>query len=108
MMPEPLNLRFVRSEVRAKRYRLTRHATIARLERGITIAEIETALLKGEILEQYPGSEPYPSCLVLGWLPSESVNLSAVSLAARNSCGNILVTRRSAHDPSQANRREQV
>jgi hypothetical protein len=70
MMPEPLNLRFVRSEVRAKRYRLTRHATIARLERGITIAEIEKALLNGEIIEHYPGSEPYPSCLVLGWLTS--------------------------------------
>ena len=69
-MPEPLNLRFARREVRAKRYRLTKHATIARLERGITIAEIERALLNGEIIEQYPSSEPYPSCLVLGWLTS--------------------------------------
>jgi hypothetical protein len=69
-MPEPLNLRFVRREVRAKRYRLTRHATIARLERGVTITEIERALLNGEIIEQYPSSEPYPSCLVLGWLTS--------------------------------------
>jgi hypothetical protein len=49
-----LNLRFVHDHVRAKHYRLTRHATIVRLERGITIAELEQALLNGEIIEQYP------------------------------------------------------
>jgi hypothetical protein len=69
-MPEPPSLRFIRSHVRAKRYRLTRHATIVRLERGITIFALEQALLNGEIIERYPNDEPYPSCLVLGWLPS--------------------------------------
>lgn len=62
--------RFIHSHIRAKHYRLTRHATIARLERGITIAEIEQALLNGEIIEEYPDDQPYPSCLVLGWLES--------------------------------------
>jgi hypothetical protein len=56
--------------VRAKRYRLTRHATIVRLERGITIATLERVLLTGEIIERYPDDQPYPSCLVLGWLAS--------------------------------------
>ena len=27
-------------------------------------------MLNGEIIEQYPGSEPYPSCLIMGWLAS--------------------------------------
>jgi hypothetical protein len=63
-------LRFISSHIRAKRYRLTKHATIVRLERGVSIAEIEKALLNGEIIERYPDSEPYPSCLVLGWLTS--------------------------------------
>jgi len=49
---------------------LTRHATIARLERGITLQEIERALLNGEIIEEYPDDLPYPSCLLLGWLKS--------------------------------------
>ncbi|RME32643.1 MAG: DUF4258 domain-containing protein [Thermoflexia bacterium] len=61
-------MRFIREHVRSGRYRLTRHATIARLKRGITIAELEHALLNGEIIERYPDSQPYPSCLVLGWL----------------------------------------
>lgn len=65
-----LSQRFIRDHVRAKRYRLTRHATIVRLERGVTIAELEKALLNGEIIEQYPDDQPYPSCLVLGWLTS--------------------------------------
>lgn len=69
-MPESPSLRFIRSHIRAKRYRLTRHATIVRLERGITIATLERVLLTGEIIERYPEDQPYPSCLVLGWLAS--------------------------------------
>ncbi len=53
-----------------KHYRLTRHATIVRLERGVTIVELERSLLNGEIIEHYPDDKPYPSCLVLGWLIS--------------------------------------
>lgn len=64
------SLRFIRAHVRTKRYRLTRHATIVRLKRGITVTELERALLRGEIIEQYPDDQPYPSCLILGWLAS--------------------------------------
>ncbi len=67
-MNQSPNMRFIREHIRAKQYRLTKHATIARLERGITIAETEQALLNGEIIERYLDDQPYPSCLVLGWL----------------------------------------
>ena len=69
-MSESLSMRFSREHVRTKRYRLTRHATIVRLERGIAIVALEQALLTGEIIEPYPDDQPYPSCLVLGWLAS--------------------------------------
>ena len=69
-MPKPLSMRFIRSQIRARHYRLTKHATIARLERGIMISDIERTLLNGEIIEQYPDSDPYPSCLIVGWLAS--------------------------------------
>ena len=49
---------------------LAKHATVVRLERGITVAEMDPALLNGEIIERYPDAQPYPSCLVLGWLTS--------------------------------------
>ena len=69
-MPELPSMRFIREHVRAKRYRLTKHATTVRLERSITISAMERALLTGEIIERYPDDLPYPSCLVLGWLAS--------------------------------------
>jgi hypothetical protein len=69
-MAGPPSLRFIRDHIQAKRYRLTKHATIVRLERGIKTAELEQALLHGEIIERYPDDQPYPSCLVLGWLTS--------------------------------------
>lgn len=50
-MPEPPTMRFIREHIRSGRYRLTRHATIVRLERGISIAELEQALLNGQIIE---------------------------------------------------------
>jgi hypothetical protein len=61
-------LRFIREHIRAKQYRLTQHATTMRLERGILIADLEHALLNGEIIESYADALPHPSCLVLGWL----------------------------------------
>ncbi len=47
---------------------LTRHATMARLNRGIKMIQLKQALSDGEIIERYPDDEPYPSCLVIGWL----------------------------------------
>ena len=69
MRPLP-TMSFIRTHVRRKLYRLTRHAGIVQLERGIAIADMEQALLNGEIIETYHDDEPYPSCLVLGWVDS--------------------------------------
>ena len=69
-MPELPGLRFVQEHVRARRYRLTKHATIARIERGISTASLEQALLSGVVIERYPDDNPYPGCLILGWLGS--------------------------------------
>ena len=68
--PKSPSLRFIRSHVHTRQYRLTKHATIVRLERGIPISELEQALLNGRIIEQYPDDQPYPSCLVFGSLPT--------------------------------------
>ena len=69
-MSQPPGMRFIRSHIRAKQYRLTKHVTIVRLERGINLAEMERVLLQGEIIERYVDAKPYPACLVLGWLES--------------------------------------
>jgi len=36
--------------------------------RGISTADVETALASGQTIEEYPMDKPYPSRLVLGWI----------------------------------------
>ena len=35
-------------------------------ERGISLTDIESAVINGEIIEQYPDDSPHPSVLLLG------------------------------------------
>ena len=46
--------------------RWTNHILKRIFQRGIGIADVENALINGEIIEQYPTDYPFPSCLVLG------------------------------------------
>ena len=36
-------------------------------ERGISIDDVESCLLTGEIIENYPDDFPHPSCLIFGY-----------------------------------------
>lgn len=36
------------------------------MERGISRAEVVSAIMNGDIIEAYPADRPYPSCLILG------------------------------------------
>ena len=47
--------------------RWTSHILERILYRGISIEDIENAVINGEIIEQYPNDYPYPSCLVIGY-----------------------------------------
>ena len=45
---------------------VTEHAAERFHQRGIKTSDIRNAVNTGRIIEQYPGSFPFPSCLVLG------------------------------------------
>ena len=45
---------------------VTQHANRRFQERGISLDDIETAILNGKIIETYPDDTPFPSCLILG------------------------------------------
>lgn len=62
--------KFVIESVQQNRFRISQHATMRRIERGILISELKQVLLNGETIERNPGDKPYPSFLVLGWLRS--------------------------------------
>ena len=46
---------------------ISQHAFKRLRERSITINDILNGIRTGEIIEDYPGDYPYPSCLVLGF-----------------------------------------
>lgn len=62
-----MELRWIRQRIRAGDYEFSAHADDERQAEKIPIAEVEVALLNGEILENYPTDPRGPSCLVLGY-----------------------------------------
>lgn len=66
-MKKEWNLEEIKTKVRANLYVYSYHADIERQADGLTFAQIEEALLNGEILEQYPDTGRGESCLILGF-----------------------------------------
>lgn len=52
--------------VRENRIRWTAHALNRLIQRDISINGVKKVLIEGEVIEQYEGDYPYPSCLVYG------------------------------------------
>ena len=49
-----------------KRVRITDHADVEALADSLSFDEIAHSVVHGEILEDYPDDNPYPSCLIHG------------------------------------------
>lgn len=62
-----MSIEKIKTNVRANLYVYTLHAEIERKTEGLTYAQIEEALLNGEILEQYPDTGRGESCLLVGF-----------------------------------------
>lgn len=46
---------------------ISEHAKNRCRERGIKQRDVRNCIMTGEIIEQYPGDFPFPSCLVFGY-----------------------------------------
>ncbi len=57
---------------RPEQIAITEHARIRLVERGITVNDIIECINSGEIIEQYEGDKPLPSCLILGMTENNS------------------------------------
>jgi hypothetical protein len=66
----------IKTHVRSNQYVYSLHAEVERKADGLTFAQVEEALLNGEILEQYADTGRGESCLVLGF--SGSIPVHAV------------------------------
>ena len=62
-----MDIEEIKARLRANEYVYTQHADIERRADELTLAQIEDALLAGEILEQYPDTGRGDSCLVVGF-----------------------------------------
>lgn len=61
-------IELIRKLILGRKYNITRHAQRRCDFRGISIEEIESVILTGDIIEDYPDDKPYPSCLILGYV----------------------------------------
>jgi hypothetical protein len=53
------------------------HAVRRMFDRGITEADVHTALSEGEEISAYPEDTPYPSRLLLGWRGDKPLHVVA-------------------------------
>jgi len=61
-----MELEGIRDKISRGEYRYSDHAVKRMIKRTIDRAEIEEAVLSGEIIEEYPDDKYAPSCLVYG------------------------------------------
>jgi len=64
----------IQQAVRRRQYIYSAHADFKRKARGLTVAQVRTALLAGEILEEYSDTGRGESCLVLGFAEDQPIH----------------------------------
>ncbi len=58
-----------------KRFEWRRHILERLTERNISQKAVIDVLVYGEEIEDYPGNEPYPSALFLGWVEGKPLHV---------------------------------
>jgi hypothetical protein len=79
---------FIRAEVAAQSYEISLHADDERLADGLTISQVEQALLSCEIIEHYPDDPRGESCLVVGFTPEAA---SVHTVCGKNRSGHLIL-----------------
>src|SRR3990170_3764681 len=65
----------IRARIISGEYEISYHAEKERYAEDISIADIETAITTGEILEDYPNDPRGPSCLILGYSQNRPIHV---------------------------------
>lgn len=61
-----MEIGIIQAKIRDGEYRFSEHAVRKMIERGINRTDVEEAVLRGEIIEEYPHDKYSPSCLIYG------------------------------------------
>jgi Domain of unknown function (DUF4258) len=86
----------IRSLVRAEKYEFSKHAEREREADQITMRELEQALFRCDIIEDYPNDPRGPSCLALGFAGVRPVHAVC---AIKNDPEELLII--TVYDPSK-------
>ena len=70
-----LTLEWIQERVRCGEYLLSLHADEERRADGLDIADLEEALLNGQMLEEYPEDRRGSSCLVYGTSQGQPIHV---------------------------------
>jgi len=70
-----MDIEEIKVKVRNNQYLYSLHAEVERKADELTFAQVEEALLNGEILEQYPDTGRGESCLVVGFAENVPVHI---------------------------------
>ena len=65
--PSSFTMQEVADAIAHERYQWQVHAVRRALQRNLDTDEVNSAIARGEIIERYPGDEPLPSALILGY-----------------------------------------
>ena len=79
------DIEILRSATAQGRIHWHQHALERFLERGISRAEVVTAIMNGEVIKVYPTDRPNPSCLILH-VESDPVHVVAAADSAARIC----------------------
>jgi hypothetical protein len=66
-----MDLEKIRKIILRGKYEWRKHILTRLAERNISQNTVIEVILKGEIIEEYPNSYPFPSCLILGWFENK-------------------------------------
>ena len=61
-----MNIESIKSLFKADKVRWSVHCVERMQERDISYDDVESCILSGEIIEDYPDDFPHPSCLIFG------------------------------------------
>ncbi len=70
-----MHLEEIKTKICAEEYAYTSHGDLERKADNLTLAQVEEALLAGEILESYPDTGRGESCLIVGFSSRKPIHV---------------------------------
>jgi len=70
-----VDIKIIRTKIELNEYEISFHAEKERYAEDISLADIETAVLNGEILENYPEDARGKSCLIAGASEGRAIHI---------------------------------